>query len=283
MKVRLLGTGTCRLSTRRATSSAFLRKYDHLLLVDCGHSVPAKVAEFDLLRDCTSLDIFISHRHSDHFIGLFPLLQALTWSDDVQALSIRNIRLHCTQEVATLYRTVAEAIGFEEYHLSPPEIEPRRLEVLAGPDDGDWLFEFAGKSIHAVHLPGHHNHGLRFEEENNSCLLCCDASELSSQLLREARSADVCVFDFGHLCYQFESGLYRYDPEAVVTLLAAAQDGVFYASHCYLRDKQQMMLSEKDRETIFQTRIEEIGRAAAERGFTGSLAAAHDGMELLPT
>jgi len=72
MKITFLGVGSA-FSKKNASSNLLVESGDIRLLVDCGHSAPASIAEYGEeygfgLRDITH--IFITHLHADHIGGL---------------------------------------------------------------------------------------------------------------------------------------------------------------------------------------------------------------------
>ena len=75
MKLTVLGSGTNFPTARRASSSFLLEHGGTKILLDCGHSTLARLAELGV--DPRELDaIFISHFHPDHFGDAFNLVVA---------------------------------------------------------------------------------------------------------------------------------------------------------------------------------------------------------------
>lgn len=78
MKVTFLGVGEA-FDENVPNNSHLVQTEKTNLLLDCGYSVPQQLWKFN--SDPKFLDgIYISHQHSDHFFGLYPVLMRM-WED----------------------------------------------------------------------------------------------------------------------------------------------------------------------------------------------------------
>ena len=70
--LKFLGVGSC-FNTEVGNTSAYYINDDKLTLFDCGEMVFDKVKRLKLLKNIKTVDIFITHLHSDH-VGSLPSL-----------------------------------------------------------------------------------------------------------------------------------------------------------------------------------------------------------------
>ena len=70
--LNFLGIGSC-FNVQMGNTSAYYKKGKKLILFDCGESVFERIIEKNLLDGISSIDIYITHSHSDH-IGSLPSL-----------------------------------------------------------------------------------------------------------------------------------------------------------------------------------------------------------------
>ena len=282
-RVYQIGTGTCRIDTTRAQTSACIVAGDTTLLIDIGYGVLDRLDAIAALERCRELHIHISHRHTDHLAGLFPLLQCLTWSDDYRHLSVERVAIHATQEVCELIERTRALWGKEETSLNNGSSRSanRRLEFHPGPDFEDWTYAVGEVQVRATHLPGHNNHGAACIVAGKRYAFSCDATEVNASLIRFCGDSDLCVFDFGHLTnLRQPDGTYTINLDPVIELLSQANPPVARAAHVYLRHLQHQHLSESERALEMARIVSEAAARAKERGFSGTLTLGKDG-ELL--
>ncbi len=272
-----IGTGTCRIDAAHAQTSACILNGDTTLLIDIGYGILDRLDSFGALDNCRELHIHISHRHTDHLAGLFPLLQCLTWSDDFKHLSVVRVVIHATEEVCNLIENLRSLWGKEEtslYNASSPPLS-RSLEYAPGPDFQNWTYWVGDIPVTSVHLPGANNHGARCDVDGKRYAFACDATELNDSLINFCRDSDLCVFDFGHLTnIRLSDGTYTINLEPVVDLLVKAKSPIARAAHVYLRHQQDRRLSPLERSRETARLVAETASRAKERGFTGTLSLA---------
>ena len=272
-----IGRGTCRIDAAHAQTSACIVNGDTTLLIDIGYGVLDRLDSFGALDNCRELHIHISHRHTDHLAGLFPLLQCLTWSDDVRHLSVRRVVVHATEEVCNLIENLRSLWGKDETSLcnASSTTLDRSLEYAPGPDFQNWTYSAGGIPVTSVHLPGANNHGARCDVDGKRYAFACDATEVSDSLINFCRDSDLCVFDFGHLTnIRLPDNTHVINLEPVVELLVKAQPPIARAAHVYLRHQQDRRLSPLERSQETRRLVMETQHRATERGFSGILSLA---------
>jgi hypothetical protein len=278
-KVFLVGSGTCRIDSARGQTSACVIDGSTTYVVDLGFGSLERLDRLGAFDSCSALHVHISHRHTDHLIGLFPLLQGLTYSDDRRHLSIQRVVVHATTEVCDLIEKVRSIWGPEETQLSSSMqgMSNRVLEYKAGPDFQDWSYSVGSMAIDSVHLADSNNHGVRFTLAGKRYAFTADATVFSDTLVDFCKGSDVCAFDFGHMTnVRQDDGSYAIDLSKAVELVSRANPGTMYACHVYLRHLQGRLISADERARETERLIHETGRAARVRGFTGQLLAAND-------
>lgn len=278
-EVILIGTGTCRLSSKRAQSSACIIDGERTLLLDTGAQSLEPMDKVGAFTNCKELHIHISHRHTDHLGGLFQLLQSLTFSDDLRHQQIEKVFIHATEEVCLIINKIRSIWGEEETSLKSrfTGSESRELIFQAGPDFDNWTYDFGTIKIESIHLPAHNNHGIRFSLNNKLYAFTVDATEANDSLFQFCKNADVAVFDFGHLSNeQLNDKSYRININPVVQLAVNLNAKVLIAIHSYLRHLQHLSLSEEEREKEIEKLISKCQEEAIQMGFKGRITVGHD-------
>lgn len=74
--LKFLGRG-CSFLPKEGNTSAYYKKDNHLLLIDCGELIFDKIMNINLLNDVNKVDILITHLHSDHIGSLSNLIYYL--------------------------------------------------------------------------------------------------------------------------------------------------------------------------------------------------------------
>ena len=73
MKLKFLGRGAA-FNPKEGNTSAYFIENNQLFLIDCGESIFEKLVELDLLNDIESINLMITHTHSDHIGSLGSLV-----------------------------------------------------------------------------------------------------------------------------------------------------------------------------------------------------------------
>nr|WP_210424100.1 ribonuclease Z [Halorussus ruber] len=86
MRVTFLGTGGAVPTTERNPSSVLVNREGDRLLFDAGEGTQRQMMRFG--TGFTISDIFVTHLHGDHVLGLPGLIQTLDFNDREEALTI---------------------------------------------------------------------------------------------------------------------------------------------------------------------------------------------------
>lgn len=73
MELKFLGRGSA-FNPKEGNTSAYFLENNQLFLIDCGESVFEKLIELDLLNNIESINLMITHTHSDHIGSLGTLV-----------------------------------------------------------------------------------------------------------------------------------------------------------------------------------------------------------------
>ena len=90
MRLTVLGKSPSWQDAGGACSGYLIEEGDHVLLLDCGNGVFAKLREH-----CDYVDVdtvAISHLHADHFLDLVPYSYALTYAPRQQPVPVPRTR-----------------------------------------------------------------------------------------------------------------------------------------------------------------------------------------------
>src|SRR4029077_6725118 len=133
LSVAFLGTGGAVPSARRNTASVLVSRGGERLLFDCGEGTQRQMQRS---LGLVQLDeIYLTHFHADHFLGLPGLLKTYDLTDREEPLTIYGPpglrafsairkpivgRLHC--EVELLELAPGEAVPQDGYEVQPFEV-----------------------------------------------------------------------------------------------------------------------------------------------------------------
>lgn len=86
LRVTFLGTGGALPTTERAPSSVFINREGDKLLFDCGEGTQRQMMRFS--TGFSVSDVFITHLHGDHILGLPGLVQTWDFNEREQPLTV---------------------------------------------------------------------------------------------------------------------------------------------------------------------------------------------------
>jgi len=137
----LLGSGGWMPTSERETCALYLRRGDHVLLIDAGTGLHRLVEHPELLRGADRVDIVLTHFHLDHVIGLSYLpgldlaAKPFVWGpgNALYGTATRHVLAGLvgpplfTAEIGDLATDVAD-IGGDTLRLPSFEVRTRRQE-----------------------------------------------------------------------------------------------------------------------------------------------------------
>ncbi len=176
MRLILLGTSGYHPSDRRHTAC--------LLIPECGVMLDAGTAVYRAGRyvETPELDIFLTHAHLDHVVGLTYLFSV------VRAHPLREVRVHAAPE----------KLAALEAHLFAPAIFPARPPCQFVPLEHEVTLEGGGK---LTHFPLRHqggSMGFRLDWPGHSMAYVTDTTaDPEAAYVRNLRGVDLLV----HECY----------------------------------------------------------------------------------
>jgi len=137
-----LGTGGSVPSARRSTASVMLVRGGRRIMFDCGEGTQRQLQRSLGLAQVD--EIFLTHFHADHILGLPGLLKTYDLTAREDPLTIYGPR-----GLRDLFKTLGRLIGRTDYELELVEIEPGD----AVPHDGARVRAFATE--HSVRANGY--------------------------------------------------------------------------------------------------------------------------------
>ncbi len=127
MSVFFAGTAGSVPSARRGLPAVLVRRGGERLLFDCGEGTQRQLARSVGLTDLDS--IFLTHFHTDHWLGLPGMLKSFDLRDRDRALTVYGPR-----GLSELGKVMRAVYGRLSYDLHLVELEP--AETVAGPGYG---------------------------------------------------------------------------------------------------------------------------------------------------
>lgn len=118
LDVVFLGTSGSAPTARRAPTATLVRRGGERLLFDCGEGTQRQLLRSDVgLVDLP--DVFLSHYHADHFLGLPGMLKTFSLRGREAPLAV-----HGPPGLTALFRTLGRVFGQLTYPLDLVEREP---------------------------------------------------------------------------------------------------------------------------------------------------------------
>jgi len=125
LSVAFLGTGGAVPSARRATASLLVSRGGERLMFDCGEGTQRQLQKSLGLVQVD--EIYLTHFHADHFLGLPGLLKTYDLTDREAPLTVYGPR-----GLDDLFKTLSRLIGRLGFQLDLVELEPGDVMELDG-------------------------------------------------------------------------------------------------------------------------------------------------------
>ncbi|MDP9227721.1 MAG: MBL fold metallo-hydrolase, partial [Actinomycetota bacterium] len=125
LSVVFLGTGGSVPTARRATASVLVRRGGERLLFDAGEGTQRQMLRSTGLVQVD--DVFITHYHADHYLGLPGLLKTY----DLQGRE-RPLRIHGPKGLQALFDAIQRIVGKVSYGLELIELSAGEALVRDG-------------------------------------------------------------------------------------------------------------------------------------------------------
>ena len=138
LALTFLGTSAARPTVERGVSAIALQREGEMLLFDCGEGTQRQMMRYGV--GFTLADIFFTHFHSDHFLGLTGLVRTLGLQGRTEPLRLfgpKGAQRILTQALELGFERVPFPIAIEE--LKPGDRVPRTgygLEVVPADHGG---------------------------------------------------------------------------------------------------------------------------------------------------
>lgn len=151
-EVTILGSGAASPTEKRGNSAQLVNIHEQLNLIDCGEGTQLQMRRFGMKFQRIS-NIFISHLHGDHYLGLMGLMSSMHLLGRVKPLKIFGPK-HL-KELITLNLKYSET--YLGYHWDYVELELTESEMI---------YEEQSFEVHAFPLKHRIQcHGFRFVEK----------------------------------------------------------------------------------------------------------------------
>jgi ribonuclease Z len=125
LSLTFLGTGGAVPSARRSTASLLASRGGERLMFDCGEGTQRQMQRSIGLVQVD--EIYLTHFHADHFLGLPGLLKTYDLTDREAPLTVYGPR-----GLADLFKTLGRLIGKIDFRLELVELEPGDVMDLEG-------------------------------------------------------------------------------------------------------------------------------------------------------
>lgn len=127
-KLEFLGRGSG-YHTKEGNTSAYMRKNETLLLIDCGETVFKRVLEKDLIEGVKEIHVLITHMHSDHIGSLGGFVGFCYWKYKI----VTNIYFNEKEKISMFLGLLGlkENESFNVYDAQNMRIDSLKLEFSA--------------------------------------------------------------------------------------------------------------------------------------------------------
>src|SRR5437773_4711443 len=118
LDVIFIGTAGSAPTARRSPPATLVRRGGDRLLFDCGEGTQRQLLKSIGLIELE--EVFITHYHADHFLGLPGMLKTFSLRGRERPLAV-----HGPPGLEALFRALGPVIGKTTYPLELVELEPR--------------------------------------------------------------------------------------------------------------------------------------------------------------
>ena len=125
LSVAFLGTGGAVPSARRSTASLLVSRGGERLMFDCGEGTQRQLQKSLGLVQVD--EVYLTHFHADHFLGLPGMLKTYDLTDRETPLTVYGPR-----GLQDLFKTLGRLIGRIGFRLDLVEVEPGDVMELEG-------------------------------------------------------------------------------------------------------------------------------------------------------
>ena len=125
LSVAFLGTGGAVPSARRSTASLLVSRGGERLMFDCGEGTQRQLQKSLGLVQVD--EVYLTHFHADHFLGLPGMLKTYDLTDREAPLTVYGPR-----GLQDLFKTLGRLIGRIGFRLDLVELEPGDVMELEG-------------------------------------------------------------------------------------------------------------------------------------------------------
>ncbi len=141
IRITFLGTAASRPTVGRNVSGVLVNREGELLLFDCGEGTQRQMMRFG--TGFSVHDIFFTHLHADHFLGVIGLLRTMGLQGREEAM-----RLWCPPGGGEILEEAVN-LGVERvpFSIAIGEVEPGQRVARTGYDIATYRSEHGGSSI----------------------------------------------------------------------------------------------------------------------------------------
>jgi ribonuclease Z len=140
LTVAFLGTGGAVPSARRSTASVLVARGGERLLFDCGEGTQRQMQRSLGLVQVD--EVYLTHFHADHFLGLPGLLKTYDLTERTAPLTIYGPR-----GLRDLFKTLHRIVGRLDFKLELVELEPGDSMALDGAELRAYPVEHSVRAI----------------------------------------------------------------------------------------------------------------------------------------
>ncbi len=178
-ELSFIGIGSA-FNTKLGNTSAFIRKQDSMILIDCGGTVFHRLMELKLLEELKQLNIIITHTHPDHIGSLGEVIFFAHY-----ALKIVPRVYFPDKE---LMEKFFECIGVESKMLELIAVS----EIIISTEFGDFGLSF----LKISHLPNIPAYGFILESNGFRIYYSGDSNDIPESIMK--------MFIVGNLDYIYQ-------------------------------------------------------------------------------